>query len=332
MLLALLGYSFVPLLIIWSRGSESPFLFNGCLTLGLVFSYLPYILVMHRDLLAERRFYSLVWRRLFPHGRILSSSSIAFFLMVVNNFEFALYSWSARFVDISVTAILFETWPIVLVFLIGWLYRDEVAGGFRFRALSFEQFILLLLGFVGFVFVVLCQYGRAEGLGSIRAVGLVVGLTLAIAASGVTSLSAFGFRWGTDLSSDLRSRGISEKDSRSLDLLGVVVVSILANVLVVPANFAVGIFTGEEMLWSGFLIGLLGGAVCSGVSTLCWRKANLMTSNPGVNALAYGTPVFSLLLLISFGLSEVARVDYLVMGTIAIVVANLLINFEAGIR
>lgn len=65
---------------------------------------------------------------------------------------------------------------------------------------------------------------------------------------------------------------------------------------------------------------------------IAWRKSNLITTNLGINALVYLVPVLSLAWL--FGLSQVGpiSVGYLIVGASVIVVANLLVNLEAGHR
>lgn len=332
MVIATLGYSFVPLLIALGGGVENPFLFNGCLTLGLVLSYLPYLLVKHRELLTSPRLLPLIRERIFPSGRVFSVSGLAMLLMIVNNFEFAVYAWSARFVDIALSAVLFETWPILLVLLTVWLYRTDIRRHIRYQSLNISLLTLMVVGFVGFVFVVLSQEGTLLGLGGIHLTNLIIGVVLAVIASGVTSLSAFGFRWGTDLSRDIQSSGLSLKDPNSLDLFGAVVGSIMANLIVIPLNFAVGFSFGERLPLHIIVIAVAAGAVSHGVATLCWRKSNLMTSNLGVNAIAYGTPILSLVWLFYFSQADVLRVDYLIIGTAAVLTANLLINVEAEMR
>ncbi|MCY3692970.1 MAG: hypothetical protein OXH30_13335, partial [Chloroflexi bacterium] len=59
---------------------------------------------------------------------------------------------------------------------------------------------------------------------------------------------------------------------------------------------------------------------------------NVMTNNLGINAISYGTPIFSLFWLFLFAEVDISRVDYLIIGTAAIISANLLINFEAEVR
>lgn len=52
----------------------------------------------------------------------------------------------------------------------------------------------------------------------------------------------------------------------------------------------------------------------------------------GFNAFGYAIPVIAILFLVLFQLTDVSRMDYLVIGATAIVVANLLINFDAEVR
>lgn len=57
-----------------------------------------------------------------------------------------------------------------------------------------------------------------------------------------------------------------------------------------------------------------------------------MTSNLGVNSLGYATPVFALFWLFLLSRVDVVNPDYLVVGAVAVIAANLLINFQAEIR
>ena len=63
-----------------------------------------------------------------------------------------------------------------------------------------------------------------------------------------------------------------------------------------------------------------------------WRKANLVSDNLGINVLLYGVPVVALLLLFTFTPVNLVRVDFLVVGVVAIIGANVLINFESEVR
>ena len=80
------------------------------------------------------------------------------------------------------------------------------------------------------------------------------------------------------------------------------------------------------------VIGIIGGGFVQAFSSIFYRKAALSTDNLGINALGYAIPILSLMWLGLFSHIGVARVDYLVIGAAAIIVSNLLINFEAEIR
>lgn len=76
------------------------------------------------------------------------------------------------------------------------------------------------------------------------------------------------------------------------------------------------------------MYGLIGGFITTGLATILWRKANLMTRNLNINLLSYLMPAFSLVWLFAF--SQVADVNgvLLVVGACAIVAANVGIYFD----
>jgi hypothetical protein len=120
-------------------------------------------------------------------------------LSIVANFNLAFFAWSTRFVDVSVTAILFEIWPIYIILITARLFRGDT----RYREITSEMVLLLALGLIGFAFVV---GGQAGGFADIQTGGLsllIVGVVLAVFGAIATSFSAFGFRWGTDVASEL---------------------------------------------------------------------------------------------------------------------------------
>ena len=217
----------------------------------------------------------------------LCSWPIAF--MVVNNFEFAFFAWSAKHIDIAATAILFETWPVLLIALTLWLYRNEE----RYRRSSFSMWLLVAVGFAGFAFVVLSQ-SAATGVTTGADVGAVTaGVALAVIASAVTSLSAFGFKWGH------RSGRGHRPGAEERGLVGRAVRRDRRE----PGRQHGGdpreprrrIRTGrrDERRDVRRRRGRRASSATAG-ATLCWRNANLITRNLGINAIGYATPALSL--------------------------------------
>ena len=74
---------------------------------------------------------------------------------------------------------------------------------------------------------------------------------------------------------------------------------------------------------------VVAGGIPIAFAWIAWRKANITTDNLGINALGFVTPIMSLFWLFWIAGDQVARWDYLAMGTAAVIAANLLINLQA---
>ncbi len=122
------------------------------------------------------------------------------------------------------------------------------------------------------------------------------------------------------------------KSEMSLDLFCVIFAFVISNTISTLANALLGLMLGESISFPSFAVGLIGGLVPITVGSIFWRASNLAANNPGINALAYAIPVLSLVWLFLLSQAAVSRWDYLVIGVLGILTANLLINFDAGIR
>ena len=256
----------------------------------------------------------------------------SFIPMVFNNFELALFSLSARYVDISVAAVIYELYHVGVIWLTVYLFRKEEG---TYRQVTFTTLLLMSVGFAGIGFVVFAQTGVFWGLGGLPGWSILWGLLLSVSATVAAACAAYAFKWSRDVGSILVDRGLAESDG-SADVFCVVAVNFVANAICIPLNFGIGWGFSEQVNGSVFVgtvgIAVLGGLFLNSVPSVFWRKANLITSNLGVNALGYATPVCSLLWLWIFGFVNVAAWQYLVIGTAAVITINLLINFEAEVR
>lgn len=323
MLLAVTLFSSLPLVIERGGGGQTPFLFNAGMNAGVALGCLVFIVILYRRLVFNPAILLEVARR---------AKDVNLALSVVATFNFALFAWSTRLIDVSVAAILFETWPILLILLMTRLFP----GGARYREPAPEMLFLLVLSLAGFAFVVV---GQAGGFANIQTGGLsalIVGVILAVAGAVATSFTAFSFRWGTDV-----ARAIAREIPRearegfgdhSLEMFGVLVAFFIANTVAAVLNGYAGMNTGEAMDSRTLLTAVVLGAAINGIANVAWRKANLITDNLGINALANTTPVFSLVWLFLFFQVAPERPDYLVIGVVGIITVNLLINSEAEIR
>ena len=318
MLVTVLGLSVVPLLIDLGNGSESPFLFNAAWRLGVVLGTLFFLVTFFLPLIRVREALVLILRRI---------PNIAILLATIGNCEYVLFALSSRFVDIAVTTIIYEIWPIFLIFLTAWLFRSDA----RYHNVTTGLIPLLVLAFVGFVFVIGSPLGQFEDLipGSGSYLTTLAGILLAMFAALLAPLMAFGFRWGSDLTDELNEHF---GDIHFDDMFCVVIAFAVSSSGSAIFNAGVGFILGESLGVRSLLIAIIGGLVANAMGGIAWRKANFITDNLGINAIAYGVPIFSLLWLYLFSDIDVVRTDYLVMGTAAIIAANLLINLEAEIE
>ena len=104
-LAATVGYSSMPLVIDWGRGGEAPFLFNAGWRYGFAVGCILFLSIAHgRRLLSKR-----IWGHILPRIWVW-----AMVFAVISHFDSTFFTISIRFVDVSVAAILFETWPILI--------------------------------------------------------------------------------------------------------------------------------------------------------------------------------------------------------------------------
>ena len=191
-------------------------------------------------------------------------------------------------------------------------------------------FLLIGLGLIGFVFIIFSQTGEFGEFSERGISHLLIGLALAAGAMTLSNLKAFGIEWARDLGQQLSGglRGLGSDPAIFFVIISFMISSLGAAVV----GLAVGLGLGEtfdlELLGVAFVAGL----VINTTAGLMWRKANMSDDDISFNALGYAIPILSLLFLFFFERADITRVDYLILGATAIIVANLLINFEAEVR
>ena len=252
-------------------------------------------------------------------------------LCILGNCEYALLAWSFRFIDISVATILFQSWSLFsLVWLIVTFQRSNENSGRQSGKSTISLILLISLGFIGFAFVIASQTGELGELGNIPLLHLVIGIILAVSAVALGQLKNWAISW---------TRNLNRQLSNSLQGLGnspamffVVVSFLISSLGAAVIGAIVGLARSETLDMELLGLAFLGGMIVNATAGLLWRKANISDENKTFNALFFATPVLSLLFLIWFDLANISEVDYLILGVMAMVVANLLINFDAEVR
>ena len=115
MALGVLFWSLAPLVIHQGESINGPFLFNGVWRFGVAVGLLVSMFVLYRDLMLNGLVIQLISRQIIGW---------TFFGIFINGFEYALFAWSTKFIDISVSAALFEVWPIGFILIMS-QFREE---------------------------------------------------------------------------------------------------------------------------------------------------------------------------------------------------------------
>ena len=364
MFLSVVLFSGQPLVVAWAGGSSNPFLFNAGWRLGLVLGGVLFLVVLYRPLLRDARILELVAERALPIPRVWRAVGFrsgigadglrpwtfrrqlvrwAILLSVVGNLDFGFFALSSRYVDISVTALIFEIWPIFMIYIVSFVAGAAVVGGGpggtedgrRYERLNVETFLLLAIGFMGVGFITVSQLGGFERLLILGEDSLwsLFGVALAFASAFLTSLSGLSLRWSMVLGQESLTLAGRRYSIGRLEIFYVVVAFVLSNVVSVLLNAFVGILAGESVTLRTLLLSVIvGGALIQATGNVLWRLANLWTINLALNSISYLTPCMSLGLLWLFSYVHVGRGDYLVIGGVCVVAVNVLVNFRAEDR
>ena len=320
MLVAAFGYSWAPLLIAWGNGSDNPFFFNAGWRLGVVAGCLCVLLVGYRKLLTNKE------AMRFVAGRVVSWW-IALTVLCAN-FDYALLAWSATFIDISMSAIIFEVYPIFVMFIM-----SAVMNRRYLRPTAFQS-AFMVAGFIGFYFVAISQTGEWkvwQTSGDVSFIDLLSGIGLAVLGALAVGCLAFSVRWGSDLAAKLASVAKWGNDHLYLHLFGMLTAFTIANLISVPVNVTIGLFAGDTLEWQSLGFAFLGGVLVHTFATVFYRLGIATTANLAVNVVMYITPVFTLTWLLSLADVEIMALHYLIIGALWIAMSNVVVNFDAEI-
>ena len=363
MLLAVAGYSVMPLAVVLFGAREFPFLFGGLWRGGIAIAYAVFLVLFFHKILLDRQIWQavgnrLLHRRILPHWRIL--------LATLANFDVALFAMATIFLHVPTAIILFVIPPLIRVF-IKWVFKRDydIDEGDRKVELNRSVIAFFLMGIFAVVFVVLSQAMNDETLQSVEwnrlesivsnaeAQKFALGILLAVGAVIISSLNMFGIQWRFEVKSALPDAVTARHDDRSIDMFLAVFVALIASIAIIPLSGA------AHPVWLGFadlfglavadlssllmdngqlnlpLLTVFGAAALTyAVGGISMRKANSLSLNPGINGLEQLSPLLSLLVLwfVLPGEFMGTKADFLVMGTAAIIISNVLINFEGEVR
>ena len=319
MILAALGYSFVPLAVDKIGHFNDPFIAGAGFAIGKAIAIALFLAIFGRKILGTTLARTAIGSKLTRYTLLLGA---------ISHFDYSLYTWATHYIDTAVASVFFELYPIVLIFFMARLLGSIDGKVQRYRSLSPHTIVTSFVAIFGLVFVILSPTGSFNASAEISQLSLAFGLLLAMATTVIGGLTAFHFVWGEEVSDAIFGTPPGEQDRQSAELMYGALSYCIGNIIVTPINLGVGLWRDNAIHLGSFGWTILAGAVLMGCSSLLFRKSNLMTDNLGVNSLTYLTPALGLLWLYLYTDIDVARFDYFAMGATAIVAANLLINVD----
>ena len=159
--------------------------------------------------------------------------------------------------------------------------------------------------------------------------GTLIGIFLVLmTAIGGAALAACTLKMGTVLA----EKPSHTETSKTGGIVFTMVVSSICHTIGGGALIVTSLIASELISMHQLFYAILGGFVITPFAICTFRMANLKTDDLGVNALAFGTPLVALIWLWMFSTLDVSHPDYLIIGAMGVVAANLLINTKADKR
>jgi drug/metabolite transporter (DMT)-like permease len=320
LLVSVVGISVLPLVMVVVGAPDSPFLFGASLSLGTSVGALVFLRARYGSYLRNPAIVSLIRKNLI---------SLPILFVLLGTFEFTFFAWATRFIDATVATILWGSWPIIFVFLLQRVFSSRPDQSSRYRRITVSLVVLMVFSLIGLAYVVLSQTSHQDSLEPTSDQSYL-GFLLALASGILITLNIFSFSWSRDMARKSRSLWGSEP-SQSMELFFITVVVCVSNLFTAPIKVLFSMAATEQIQPDVILVGVIFGGTLRVGSSLLWRHANLITSALGINALGYAEPLFGVLWLALFWEVDIPRLDYLIIGTCAIIASNILINAQVEI-
>ena len=336
MMIVVATFSAFPVLFELGDAEKSPFLFAGIQQISAGIGLGSAMLLFQRTLPAGMKFQFKA-----AAARIVTSRNKTGLMLasLIGSSEFVLLSLGLALVDVSVAAILLETWPLFFVLIMAVLFSDKDKAGQRYTPISAGTLLFILLAFAGVVLVVLSHNDTPL---SLLAAGYyftdirsLLGAFLVLAAAiGGASRAACTLKLGVLLAKNrLRKETREERETRgNREIVFATVLTCICMAVAGVVFCAIGMAVSESVSTRQLSCAILTGLFVHSIGLLALRAANLTTDDLGVNTIGFVTPLVALIWLWMLSILNVPHLDYLIIGAMGIVAANLLINAEASKR
>ncbi len=365
MVIAVLSFSSGPLTIGLSNSSSNPVLSNVLIVFGeiiMLLFLLQLSLMSHRskdkNLVNRKKINALLrqyWKGDNPPKKDddLSSSgrnglfekfysiwnNYALLVITIGGFYWLLFAWAVKFIDIAIPSIMVELGVVFYVLL---RYLDEKKSGKK-EILSKSIWFLFIFAVLGVIYITLShtsinQTFSYTGLFLSMVILLIIGARIERA-----------LKWA-ELMTEKWQGGQKSKVKRIFLLLGQIIGSSLTLFILLILGSISWILQGSvwDLSFAPISILLLtnevtisttvswviciAGGIISAIGIWSFRESNSITDTLDINGIYYLTPVLGIVWLLPFGLVQLQRWDYFVVGALIILATSILIAVETDTR
>ena len=304
MVIAVASFSALPVLLKLGDAEESPFLFAS-IWLG--------------SLAMKSGAEFLVWQRRLPPNTVLIKDIIIqcktrlMLASVLGHSGFALFALGLAFVNVSIAAILYGTWPLFLFFFFPRINSSPIVT----LAFVFIAIISGLLVIISHNDILNPWLAIADVIGDSRT---LLGVILVLMAAGCVAVSVYASIMGA-----LRTeKHLPTEDRETAKFAFTTATTSIGMVIASVVLCMAGLIASETISLHQLIYAALGGPIVNLIGTVAFRAASSNPSNFGANALSFAHPLVTLLWLWLLSLLHVPHLDYLIIGTMGIVASTLL--------
>ena len=326
-------YALSPLFLHIGQANQAPFIFNSVRSLFAAFAIIVFLFVFYRSHLFDGATWSVIFR---------NWKKLSLLVVLLGNFDYAILGWSLKYIDISVASILYETWPLWMIFLTGLMFGKKA----RYEKIGIFGWVYILIAILGMVFVVSSQHGGLpfnNESGTLFNFMAGVGLALLSALLGAM-IGGCSIKWGVDVAKKhKRLERLKNKTNytcqfvekkkifqQDLSLFFISIAALFGNIF---TFLVVSILSGslpntEIVEFKNMVVAAIYGFFILTTAQTLFRVGNILTSKLEINAIFYMTPALTIVWLWIFDYINVAMMEWLVWGTAGIIMANIFLNFK----
>ncbi len=316
MLISVVLFSIYSFALAIGNASAAPFLFVALINFSVVINGLIFLVWFHRT---KRKTQTAKETLQIIYSKLYSK---AFLWLSLSRSDAIFFAMSLAYINIAVASILMAIQPFIIAMLIARFFKKHG----RYQKITAKQWFLFVLALIGSGFVVASQSENfAAIIGDLLNQDAIIGVLLVLLSVFVGGMQTpYSLKFGNDISEETKGGATDELFFTMAFMVGACLV---ASALF----FTIGKLSNESFNDINIIPPVLYGFL-SVIAVILYRFANIKTSNLGINALAYVTPLVSLVWLGLASLISVPHFDWLVIGAVAIITANSLLNFKADTR